>query len=130
MRREFFQGGNNDNQLKVNLDCLDKMREQASKPSTNKRLLNTTTRGKAQKTQHRRSRSMQNHTSNKGLSTREARTNMERALQGHPLLKTRELPPRIDGREKTAMSMEHQAFEEVSSLKTNNCCNHECNLFQ
>ena len=31
MRREFFQVGNNDNQLKVNLDCLDKMREQASK---------------------------------------------------------------------------------------------------
>ena len=31
MRREFFQVGNNDNQLKVNLDCLDKTREQASK---------------------------------------------------------------------------------------------------
>ena len=27
--REFFQGGNNDDQLKVNLDCLDKTREEA-----------------------------------------------------------------------------------------------------
>ena len=28
-RREFFQEGNNGNQLKVNLDCLDKAREEA-----------------------------------------------------------------------------------------------------
>ena len=31
MRREFFQGGNNDNQLKVNLDYLNETREEASK---------------------------------------------------------------------------------------------------
>ena len=30
MRREFFQEGNNDDQLKVNLDCLDETREEAS----------------------------------------------------------------------------------------------------
>jgi len=30
MRREFFQEGNNDDQLKVNLDCLDEVREEAS----------------------------------------------------------------------------------------------------
>ena len=30
MRREFFQEGDNDDQLKVNLDCLDKTREEAS----------------------------------------------------------------------------------------------------
>ena len=29
MRRKFFQEGSNDNQLKVNLDCLDEMREEA-----------------------------------------------------------------------------------------------------
>ena len=34
MRREFFQGGSNDDQLKVNLDCLDKTREEASKKMT------------------------------------------------------------------------------------------------
>jgi len=31
MRREFFQGSSNDDQLKVNLDCLDETREEASK---------------------------------------------------------------------------------------------------
>ena len=30
-RREFFQEGNNGNQLKVNLDCLDEVREEASR---------------------------------------------------------------------------------------------------
>ena len=40
-------------------------------------------------------------------------SNIKRALQCHPILETRKLPPRIDGREKIAMSMEHQAFENV-----------------
>ena len=40
-------------------------------------------------------------------------SNIKRALQGRPILETRKLPPRIDGREKIAMSMEHQAFENV-----------------
>ena len=30
MGREFFQEGSNDDQLKVNLDCLDEVREEAS----------------------------------------------------------------------------------------------------
>ena len=30
MKREFFQEGDNNDQLKVNLDCLDKTREEAS----------------------------------------------------------------------------------------------------
>ena len=30
MRREFFQEGSNNDQLKVNLDCLDEVREEAS----------------------------------------------------------------------------------------------------
>ena len=34
MRREFFQGGSNGNQLKVNLDCQDETREEASKKMT------------------------------------------------------------------------------------------------
>ena len=31
MRREFFQWGNNNDQLKINLDCLDETRVEASK---------------------------------------------------------------------------------------------------
>ena len=34
IRREFFQGGSNDDQLKVNLDCLDETGEKASKRMT------------------------------------------------------------------------------------------------
>ena len=40
-------------------------------------------------------------------------SNIKRALQCRPILETRKLPPGIDGREKVAMSMEHQAFENV-----------------
>ena len=34
VRREFFQGDSNDDQLKVNLDYLDETREEASKKMT------------------------------------------------------------------------------------------------
>ena len=71
---------------------------------------------------------MQDHTSNKGLNTIKAQTNTGRALQDRPLLETRKLPPGTDGREKTTTSMEHRAFEEVSSIKINHFCNHESNL--
>ena len=50
---------------------------------------------------------MQNHTNNKGLNTGKARTNLGRTLQDRPLLKTGKLSLGIDGREETAMTMEH-----------------------
>ena len=34
-------------------------------------------------------------------------SNIKRALQCHPILETRKLPPGIDGQEMTATSMEH-----------------------
>ena len=73
-------------------------------------------KSKAQKTEHKRFCLTQNHTSNKGPNIGKARTNLGRTLQDHPLLKARKLSLGIDGREETATTMEHQAFEKVSSL--------------
>ena len=84
-------------------------------------------KSKAQKTKHRRSHLTQNHTSNKGLNTGKAWTNLGRTLQDRLLLKTKKLSLGINGWEETATTMEHQAFEKVSSLETNHCCNHKRN---
>ena len=43
-------------------------------------------KSKAQKTEHKRFRLMQNHTSNKGPNIGKAQTNLGRTLQDHPLL--------------------------------------------
>ena len=60
-----------------------------------------------------RPRYMQSHVGNKGSNPKEAWTNLRRALQDHPLLKTRQLPPGNSGREEVATAVEHQATEEI-----------------
>ena len=69
MKREFFLGGNIDYQLKFNLDCLDKTREEASKRMNKYQQKMTEYYNKRVKLRRlRRFRFTQNHTSNKGLS--------------------------------------------------------------
>ena len=53
---------------------------------------------------------------------------MGKTLQGRPLFKTRKLPPGINRQEKIATTMEHRAFEKISSIEISHFCSHESNL--
>ena len=100
MRREFFHEEGNDNHLKLNLDCLDEVRDKASPkngkvPTKDGRLLQP--KSEDQKTYHRRPRLTKGHTRNGRFNISQTRTNMGRALQDRPLFKTRKLPPGVNG---------------------------------
>ena len=100
MRREFFHEEGNDNHLKLNLDCLDEVRDKASPkngkvPAKDGQLLQP--KSEDQKTYHRRPRLTKGHTRNGRFNISQTRTNMGRALQDRPLFKTRKLPPGVNG---------------------------------
>ena len=103
MKREFFLGVNIDYQLKVNLDCLDKTREEASKRMNKYQQKMTEYYNKRVKL--RRLNVGDFVLRRITLATKDlakARINLGRILQDHPLVKTRKLSPGIDGWEEIA----------------------------
>ena len=69
--------------------------------------------GKAEKVQHWRSRPLKGDSRNKGLSTRQARTNLGRTLQGCPLFLPSKLPLGGSRRKQATSFVECRASKEV-----------------
>ena len=130
MRREAFNEDSNGDLLRVNLDCLDEVRDEASQKMTRYQ----------QKMVEYYNKRVKLRRLNIGdlvlrrvtLATKDptqAWTNLGRSLQGHPLLKTRQLPPGDNGREEVTTAMEHRASEKISSINVKYHCIHESDIF-
>ena len=98
IRKEFFNEETNNDQLRMNLDCLDKTRDEASKrmPRYQQKMAGYNDhRVKLKKIQCRRPCLMKGYACEEGPNSRKVRTNLGRPLQSHSLLETRKLPPKV-----------------------------------
>ena len=109
MRREVFNKEGNDDQLKMNLDCLDEVRIEA--PQRIAKYQQKMAGYYNHKVKLRRFNIgdliLRNVTLATKYPTQGTRANLGRPLQDHPLIKTRKLPSGIHGREEITSSMEY-----------------------